>query len=39
MPRMSSLPDVSNNRLGSGQEYKIQSNRVAKGVALNKPKG
>lgn len=39
IPQMSILPDVNNNTLGSGQEYKRQSNRLVRAVALNKPRG
>lgn len=36
---MSILPDVNNNTLRSGQEYKRKSNRLVRAVALNKPRG
>lgn len=36
---MNMLPNVNKNTLGSGQEYKIQTNRLVREVALNKPRG
>lgn len=39
MPQMNIGPDVNNDTSGRGQKFKIQSKRLVRRVALNKPRG